>query len=91
MDLSFLQEYFAPVIVGICLCIGFIIKKWPVLDKVSNSLIPSINGVLGIFLAVWMNQWEITPVIILTGCFSGLAATGLHQAFVQLIGGKRDE
>lgn len=91
MDLSFLQEYFAPVIVGICLCIGFIIKKWPVLDKVSNSLIPSINGVLGIFLAVWMNQWEITPVIILTGCFSGLAATGLHQVFVQLIGGKNDE
>ncbi|MTO63167.1 holin, partial [Turicibacter sanguinis] len=27
MDLSFLQTYCIPVIVGICLCVGYVIKN----------------------------------------------------------------
>ena len=28
MDISFLSEYMIPVIVGICLCVGWIVKQW---------------------------------------------------------------
>ncbi len=27
MDLTFLQAYYIPVIVGICLCVGYVLKK----------------------------------------------------------------
>ncbi|MDB8588014.1 phage holin family protein, partial [Turicibacter sanguinis] len=46
MDLTFLNEYFIPVIVGICLCIGYVIKTS--VPKVDNSLIPMILSILGL-------------------------------------------
>jgi hypothetical protein len=42
--------------------------------------------VLGVLLALWMNWGNFTPEVLLTGLVSGLASTGLHQAFKQLIG-----
>jgi hypothetical protein len=82
MDMTFLQEFMVPVIVGICLCLGYVIKKWVV--DVDNKFIPTICGVTGILLAFWING-TMTPVVLLQGLFSGLASTGLHQAFKQLI------
>lgn len=89
-DLGFLSEYMIPVIVGICLCVGNIIKKW--IKDVDNKYIPTVCAILGVFLAIWMNGWRITPPIILSGLFSGLASTGLHQLFKQYIdkGGKTE-
>ena len=86
MDLTFLQEYCTPVIVGICLCAGFIIKKW--VKDVDNKLIPTLCGILGLVLSLAVNWGRIDLTVILSGLMSGLAATGLHQAFTQLIGGK---
>ena len=43
---------------------------------------------IGIILNIWINK-SITPDILLAGMFSGLASTGLHQAFKQLIGGDK--
>lgn len=83
MDLGFLTEYLVVVIAGICLCVGFVVKKW--IKDVDNKFIPTICAVLGLFLAVWMNGWTVTPSIVLSGLFSGLASTGLHQAFTRLI------
>ena len=83
MNVEFLSEYFMPVVVGICLCIGYIIKMWTPAD---NRIIPTVCGILGIFLAVWFNGWTVTPQIVLSGMFSGLASTGLHELFKQLIG-----
>ena len=83
MDLSFLSEYLVLVIVGICLCVGYIVKKW--IKDVDNKFIPTICAVLGVFLAIWLNSWMVTPAIILSGLLSGLASTGLHQLFVQYI------
>lgn len=39
-DLGFLTEFMVPVIVGICLCIGYVVKKW--IKDVDNKYIPTI-------------------------------------------------
>ena len=88
MDLSFLSEYFMPVIIGVCLCVGYIVKKW--IRDVDNKFIPTINAVLGIALALAMNWGNISVGTVLGGMISGLVATGLHQAFKQLIEGKQE-
>ena len=59
MDLSFLSEYLVLVIVGICLCVGYIVKKW--IKDVDNKWIPTICAVIGVILSVWMNGWSISP------------------------------
>lgn len=82
MDLTFLAEYCIPVIVGICLCIGYVIKTS--VPKVDNSLIPMMMAILGLFINIWINH-AINPSIVLGGIFSGLASTGLHQLFKNLI------
>lgn len=85
MDLTFLNDYLVIVVVGICLCIGYVIKKS--ISVIPNKYIPLIMAVLGVVLNVWMNSFSFTPEILLGGLFSGLASTGLHQVFKQLIGG----
>ena len=85
MDLEFLTEYFAPVIAGICLCVGYVVKKW--VKDVDNKFIPTICAALGMCLAMWMHR-EVAPAVLLQGAFSGLAATGLHQMFSQMIEAK---
>lgn len=84
MELSFLTEYMSPVIVGLCLCLGYVVKHW--LKDVNNRVIPTLCAAVGGLLAVWMSWPAITPEVILTGVVSGLASTGVHQAFTQLIG-----
>lgn len=83
MDLGFLGEYCIPIVMGICLCVGYIVKKW--INDVDNKYIPSIVAVLGVLLNIWINGFQLTPIILLGGLFSGLASTGLHQVFKQLI------
>ena len=82
MDLSLLNDYLVFVVVGICLCVGFVLKA---LEFVNDKYIPLIMGVLGVILNIWFNQWNFTPEILLGGLFSGLSSTGLHQLFKQLI------
>lgn len=81
--MEFLNEYMIPVVIGVCLVIGYIVKKW--VDDVDNKWIPTIVTVFGTLLAIWINDWAITPEIILSGAVSGLASTGLHQLFTQFI------
>lgn len=85
MDITFLQDYIAPIIVGICLCVGFIVKQW--VKDVDNRFIPTINAFIGLMLAMWLNNWRIEPQVILQGLFSGLASTGLFEAFRNIIDG----
>ena len=84
--MDFLQNYMMPVVVGICLCVGFVLKKW--VKDVDNKYIPTVCAVLGVVLSTWMNGWVFTPQIVMTGLFSGLASTGLYEAFRNLIGNK---
>lgn len=83
MDISILTQYFSIVVVGICLCTGYIIKNS--LDFVPNKYIPLIMGVLGLVINILMNLSGINAEVILTGLFSGLASTGLYEMFKNLI------
>ena len=84
MNIDFLTEFAVPVIVGLCLCVGYILKHLVPTEKI-DRFIPLIMGALGILLNVWI-QLAVSPQILLGGLFSGLASTGLHQLFKQLIG-----
>lgn len=82
MDLSFFNDYVVLVVVGVCLCVGYVLKNsFPKLD---NKYIPLIMAILGVLLNIWVAGC-ITIEVLLGGMFSGLASTGLHQAFKTLI------
>lgn len=82
--MEFLNNFAMPVIVGICLCVGYVLKNAIATDKI-NRFIPLIMAVLGLFLNIWLEGWNVSPEVVLTGLFSGLASTGLHQAFKKII------
>lgn len=84
MEIGFISEYVVLVVLGICLCLGYIIKHF-VPNSGINRFIPPILGVVGVVLNCWLNGWRFTPEILLGGLFSGLASTGMHQAFKNLI------
>ena len=66
-----------PVIVGICVCVGYIIKHLIPSDKI-NRFIPLIVGTLGVLLNTWL-KFGISPEILLEGLVSGLSSTGLYE------------
>lgn len=82
--MEFLKNYVVLIVVGLCLCAGYIIKNLLPSDKI-NRYIPLIMGVLGAVLNIWLNGFSITPEILLGGTVSGLSSTGLHQIFKQFI------
>lgn len=83
--MEFLNEYMLPIVLGICLCVGYIAKKW--IGDEQNKYIPTIVAVVGIIISIWINEWKVTPQVILSGMISGLASTGMHQLFKQYIDG----
>ena len=78
-----ITQFSVPVIVGICLCVGYVLKNIVPTDKV-NRFIPLIMAALGLALNVWIHM-GISPEIILGCLFSGLSSTGLYEAFRNLI------
>ena len=84
MDLSFLSEFINLGILGICLCIGYVIKTS--LDFIPNKYIPLIVGILGLVTKILMSlNTGINAEVILSGLFSGLASTGMYEMFKNLI------
>lgn len=81
--MNFLTEFSIPIVVGICLCIGYILKNVVPTDKI-NRFIPLIMGCLGLGVNIWINL-DMTPEIMLGGLVSGLASTGLYEAFRSFI------
>lgn len=88
MDLTFLSTSINPIIIGICLCIGYVIKNIYTNDKI-NKYIPLIMACLGLVMSVCTNLDKITLEVILTGLFSGLASTGMYEVFKNLIKGDK--
>lgn len=89
MDLNFITEFVngAPLVVAAALATGYIIKKW--IADVDNKIIPTVVGVEGAILNGVINGFSIETVI--AGAIAGLASTGLHQAFKQIIEGNRED
>lgn len=88
MDLNFLSEYYIPVVLVACLIVGYCIKHITWLEKISNEYIPAILAALGAVLACVSTASGGNPITLETivyGAFTGLASTGLHQAFKQII------
>lgn len=83
MGIEFISEYVVYVVVGVCLCVGYVIKHVVPSEKV-NRFIPLILAVLGLLMNVWV-QAAITPEVVLGGLASGLVSVGLHQVFKQFI------
>ena len=83
MDLGFLTEFAVPIIVAICLCVGYIVKN-VIPNEDLNRFIPLIMGLLGVGLNVWING-AFTAEILLGGLFSGLASTGLYELFKNVL------
>lgn len=81
MDLEFLVDLYIPIVMVICLCVGFVIKRFFPTD---NKWIPLIVMILGGVLACIYNKGIMLDHIA-AGMVTGLASTGLHQVFKQII------
>lgn len=84
MDLNELVNYVNIVILGICLCVGYMLKNAIPSNKI-NRYIPLILGLLGMILAIVSNSNQISLEVIFMGLFSGLASTGMYETFRNLI------
>lgn len=82
IDLGFMTELYMPLILVLCLGIGYILKHW--IKDVNNKIIPTILAVLGMAVALLTSPTPNLQVIV-GGMLSGLASTGMHQAFKNLI------
>ncbi|MBS4462763.1 MULTISPECIES: phage holin family protein [unclassified Facklamia] len=71
-----------PIITLFCLMIGYVIKHTPRTDRL-NGYIPVFVLIIGCVMGGIIEP-SLTGVVY--GGFSGLASTGLHQAFKQRIG-----
>ena len=75
MDImTMFTEYLIPVVLVICLIVGFVLKNY--VKVLPNNYIPIIVTILGAVIAIWVNM-SITPDILAAGLASGLASTGL--------------
>ena len=54
MDISMLNNYLVLVVVGICLCVGYVIKHS--LDFIPNKYIPLIMLLLGTIVNILMKN-----------------------------------
>ena len=76
--MEFLKDYCVLIVIGICMCVGFVLKNLVPSDKI-NKFIPLIMALLGVIINVWLNEFAFTPEILLGGLASGLASTGTYE------------
>lgn len=81
-DMAIFGDMIVPTVVAACLILGFILKKW--VNDLDNKWIPTVLTAFGAVLACAVKS-DVSAEVIISGAFSGLASTGLHQAFKQLI------
>lgn len=79
---DFIQQFYMPIIIVACLCVGYILKK---IDFIPDKFIPLVMGILGVVFAFISNGLSFE--VFVGGLFSGLASTGMHQVFKQIIEG----
>ncbi|MFA4033066.1 phage holin family protein [Blautia stercoris] len=84
MDINFLLNDINPLILGICLLVGYVLKT--AFDKFPNKYIPLSALMLGTIIAITINlKTGISAEIVLSGMISGLASTGLYEMLRNLL------
>lgn len=83
--MEFISEYISVIALVAALCVGYILKNLVPNDEV-NKFIPLIAAVVGLVICLWEANWVATPETIVMGVVSGLASTGLYEAFKNFIG-----
>lgn len=81
MDFTVLTEYFVMVVLIACLIVGYLIKTS--FDFIPNKYIPTILAILGATLNSIVSGVTLNSIVF--GALTGLASTGLHQAFKNFI------
>ena len=81
-DMSYFNSLALPMVIAACLILGFILKKW--VEDVDNKYIPTLLAIFGAVLACLV-QSTVSVEVLVAGSFSGLASTGLHQAYKQIM------
>lgn len=92
-DLSTISTYLVPSVVILCLLVGYIIKNLIPNDSI-NRFIPLIVGVLGVAATIFTAITTGVPItvdVVVTGLSSGLASTGLFEAYKNLLNGSDKE
>ena len=86
MDISIINDYITPIAVVAALCIGYIVRNLITTDSV-NKYIPLIVAGVGVAVtcAVDIPAGAFSVSTIVNGMVSGLASTGLYEAFSQLV------
>lgn len=87
MDFTVLTEYFVLVVLVACLIVGYCIKT--TLDFIPNKYIPTILAVFGAIINTIASGFSLETIVF--GALTGLASTGLHQAFTKFIEGKKEQ
>lgn len=84
MNLTFLLELINPIILGICLLVGYVLKT--AFDRFNNQYIPLVALSLGAVISVLVNLHSgINAQVVLGGMISGLASTGLYEMLRNLL------
>ena len=84
MDINFLFDYVNPLILGICLLLGFCLKT--AFDWFPNKYIPLTALCMGMLIAILINfQTGINAEVVLGGMIAGLARTGLYEMLRKLL------
>ena len=76
-----ISSLYVPKIIVACLALGYVLKKW--ITDVDNKYIPTVLCIFGMLLGGMIAGWTLENLI--GGSISGLASTGFHQVFKQLI------
>lgn len=83
--MEFINEYISIIALVAALCVGYILKNLVPNDEI-NKFIPLIAAIVGLVICLWEAAWVATPETVVMGVVSGLASTGLYEAFKNFIG-----
>ena len=78
MDLSLFNDYIVVAVMGICMCVGYVVRHS--LTFIPNKYIPLITLLTGTAANILANLKHINLNVILAGMISGLASTGMYEA-----------
>ena len=81
MSLEFIVNMYIPIVMVICLCVGLVMRNFLPTD---NKWIPLTLMILGgVIACIYCKGISVDHIA--AGMVTGLASTGLHQVFKQLL------